>query len=194
MSTARRPLVLLLAVPALAVGCSATPAPTPSTSSPPAITANPTPVSTEATSAPATSPAASTSCPAGEYRATAFTASGLGKVTVREVDAEFRNGRYTFDFDDDQPVTLTVGKRTEKVRVDGEIRGTYSGDADALTFALGTTTGTARVQQKGTTRSFPMRDVAAVLAPQGKGSALCTGDNLTLKSARVTWNLVRDDD
>lgn len=194
----RRPIVLLAAVPALLAGCSAAPASAPTPTPPPAISANPTPVSTEATSAaPTTTATTSASCPAGEYRATAFTSAGLGrigKVKVTEVDVEFRNGRYTFDFDDDHPVTLSVGARAGKVRIDGEIRGSYSGSPDALTFTLDSTTGTAKVKQNGATRSFPMKQVAAVLAPKGKGSAVCNGDDLTLKSSGLTWQLVRDHD
>lgn len=199
MSSPRRPLILLAALPALLVGCSsAAPAGTPSATPPPAISANPTPVSTAATSAPATTPpTASASCPAGEYKATSFVATALSatsRVKVTDIDAEFRNGQYTFDFDDDHPVNLTVGKSTQKVRIDGEIRGSYSGDADALTFTRGTTSGTAKIKQNGATRSFPMREVAEILAPQGKGSAVCKGNELTLKADGLTWQMVRDDD
>ena len=110
MPSTRRPFALLLAVPALLVGCSAGPAAS-SAPPPPAITANPTPVSTEVTSAPpATSPAA-VACPSGDYKATGFSAVGAnsatGKGTVKDVDVTFRNGRYTFEFDDDDPITLT---------------------------------------------------------------------------------------
>lgn len=192
----RRPLAMLLAVPALLAGCSATPAPTATPSNPPAITANPTPVSTEVTSAPTDSPAAA--CPSGEYRATGFTAIGAnsttGKGTVKDVDATFRNGTYTFEFDEDDPITLTLNQQSGRVRIDGDIRGSYTGDADDLTFALGNTTGTARLIQGGKTRTVSMTQVAAVLAPQGKGSAVCAGNQLTLTTGSITWELVRDDD
>ncbi len=198
MSPSRRPLILAALVAALLAGCSATPAGAPTSATPPpAISANPTPVATEATSAPATTPATpSAACPAGEYKATAFTGAGLGaagKVKVTDVDVTFRNGRYTFDFDEDHPVTLSIGKRTEKVRIDGEVRGSYSGNSDALTFSLRSATGTAKVSQNGAIRSFPMREVATVLAPQGSGSAVCSGNDLTLRAGALTWNLVRDD-
>lgn len=133
----------------------------------------------------------------GEYKATSFVATALSatsRVKVTDIDAEFRNGQYTFDFDDDHPVNLTVGKSTQKVRIDGEIRGSYSGDADALTFTRGSTSGTAKIKQNGATRSFPMREVAEILAPQGKGSAVCNGNELTLKADGLTWQMVRDGD
>lgn len=197
MPSVRRPLVLVLAVPALLAGCSATPAPTATPSNPPAITANPTPVSTEATSAPADSPAPA-ACPSGEYRATGFTATGAdsttGKGILKEVDVTFRDGRYVFEFDEDDPITLTINKQSGRVRIDGEVRGSYTGTADDLTFTLGDTAGTARLTQGGKTRTVPMTQVAAVLAPQGKGSAVCTGNGLTLTTGSVTWELVRDDD
>lgn len=196
MSSPRRPPFLLAAVPALLVGCSAAPATTPSQTSPLPTSASP--VATAPSSAPATTPATtqSAACPAGEYKATGFTGAGLGaagKVKVTDVDVTFRNGRYTFEFDEDHPVTLSIGKRTEKVRIDGEIRGSYSGNPDALTFTVGSSTGTAKVSQNGATRSFPMREVATVLAPQGSGSAVCSGNDLTLRAGALTWSLVRDD-
>lgn len=197
MPSTRRPFALLLAVPALLVGCSAGPAAS-SAPPPPAITANPTPVSTEATSAPpATSPAA-VACPSGDYKATGFSAVGAnsatGKGTVKDVDVTFRNGRYTFEFDDDDPITLTLNNQSGRVRIDGEIRGSYSGDADDLTFKLVGTSGTAKLTQGGKTGTVSMKQVASILAPQGKGSAACAGSDLTLTTASVTWTLVRDTD
>ncbi|MFT4215798.1 MAG: hypothetical protein QM619_01235 [Micropruina sp.] len=190
----RRPLLfLLMIVPALLVGCSA--GTTPSSAPPPAITTNPTPVSTGPTPGPTITDYGA-ACPSGEYKATSFTATSSdsisGKGTVTDVDATFRNGRYEFEFDDDSPITLTIGTSTRQVRIDGEFRGTYSGASDALTFTLGDTTGTAKATQGGKTQSLPMRDVAAVLAPQGTGKAVCTADKLTITTDTVTWNLVRD--
>ena len=198
MSPSRRPLILAVSVAALLAGCSAAPTGAPTSSSPPVISASPTPTSNATSSAPATTPATtqSAACPAGEYKATGFTGAGLGaagKVKVTDVGVTFRNGRYTFEFDEDHPVTLSIGKRTEKVRIDGEIRGSYSGNPDALTFTVGSSTGTAKVSQNGATRSFPMREVATVLAPQGSGSAVCNGNHLTLRAGALTWSLVRDD-
>lgn len=192
MPSVRRSFALLLAVPAALVGCSATPAPSAPPSTPPAITANPTPVSTEATSAPTDSPATA-ACPSGDYQATSVT-SGSTKVGVRDVDAMFRDGAYTFEFDDDEPITVTLGKQTGKVRVDGDLRGTYTGEPDALTFKLGKTTGTARFTRNGKTVAVPMKQVATAFAPQGKGSAVCNGDNLILTAGTVTWRFVRDTD
>lgn len=200
MPSVRLALAVLLAVPALLAGCSATPAPTtPESSSPPAITANPTPVSTEATTATTAggSPAATT-CPSGDYQATGFTAAGADSTTgtgaLRDVDVSFRGGRYVFEFDEDDPITLTINGRRGRVRIDGDVRGSYTGTADDLTFTLGDTTGTARITQGGTTRTVSMKQVATVLAPQGKGSAVCTGNEVTLRTGSVTWELVRDDD
>ncbi|MBP8919058.1 MAG: hypothetical protein R2742_16475 [Micropruina glycogenica] len=192
----RRPLTLLLAVPALLVGCSAAPA-APSTTPPPAISVNPpTSVPTGANTTTSAAPAAA--CPSGEYRATGFTAVGAnaasGKGKVTDVGVTFRDGRYTFDFDDDQTVSLTLGDSTAKVRIDGEVRGTYTGTPEALTFTLGDTKGTARITQNGKSQTITMKQVAAVLAPQGKGSAACSGQRVTLKSGALTWDLVRDDD
>lgn len=145
-----------------------------------------------------TSAAPAAACPSGEYRATGFTAVGAnaasGKGKVTDVGVTFRDGRYTFDFDDDQTVSLTLGDSTAKVRIDGEVRGTYTGTPEALTFTLGDTKGTARITQNGKSQTITMKQVAAVLAPQGKGSAACSGQRLTLKSGALTWDLVRDDD
>lgn len=201
MLTARRPLALLLALPAFAVGCSAASATAPA-SPPPAISANPTPVSTVATtpattespSATATAPA----CPTGDYKATGFTATGLdasvGKGTVTDVDVAFRNGRYEFDFDGDHPAKLTLGKSTGQLRIDGEFTGTYSGQPDAISFTRGKSTGSARFLDKGKSRSVTMQQVARILAPQGKGSAVCDGAKLTITVGTLSWNLVRDPD
>lgn len=191
-----RPFALLVAVPALLVGCSAAAAPA-SAPPPPAITANPTPVSTDATAAPpATTTAPAAACPSGDYRATsvALAAPGAspGKGTVTDVDVTFRNGRYVFDFDDDHPVTVTIDKRSTRVRVDGEIRGSYTGTPDALTFDVTGTEGSARFTQDGRNRSLTMQRVADLVAPQGKGSAVCNGDDLTLSAGTLTWELVRD--
>lgn len=201
MLTARRPLALLLAVPTLVAGCSATPPTTALASTPPAISANPTPVSTAATT-PATTETASTpataGCPAGDYKATGFTATGLdasvGKGTVTDVDVTFGNGRYEFDFDGDHPAKLTLGKNTGQLRIDGEFTGTYSGQPDAISFTRGKATGSARFVDKGRSRSVTMQQVARILAPQGKGSAVCDGDKLTIKVGTLSWNLVRDPD
>lgn len=194
MLSVRRPFALLLAVPAALVGCTATPAPSAEPSSPPAITANPTPVSTEPTSGSTTDASApAAACLSGDYQATSVT-SGKTKVGVRDVEAKFRGGNYTFEFDEDDAITVTLGKQTGKVRVDGDLRGTYAGDADALTFKLGRTTGTARFTRNGKTTTVPMKQVADVFAPQGKGSATCSGDNLIVTTSSVTWRFVRDTD
>lgn len=198
MFSARRPFALLLAVPALLAGCSATPATTSPASTPPAISTQPTPVSTTPTDAPGSPNSPAAACPSGEYKATGFTATGAdsraGTGTVTGVDATFRNGRYDLDFDDDNPVGLTINGKTQQVRVDGEIRGGYSGAPDDLTFTLDATTGHARFTVNGKRQTLTMKQVAAILAPQGKGSAVCNGDNLTLKTGSLTWELVRDID
>ncbi len=197
MSSARRPLVLLAAVPALLVGCSsAAPATTPSVTPPPAISANPTPVSTDPTPGPTITDSDPVTCPGGDYKATGFTATGrnsmTGTGTVRDVEVTFRDGRYEFHFDDDHPVKVTLNKSSGQVRIDGEIKGSYIIQPDAVTFELGTTKGSARLVGNGRSRSVPMREVAAILAPQGKGSAVCAADKLTITTSTVTWELVRD--
>ncbi|MFT4297469.1 MAG: hypothetical protein QM582_18870 [Micropruina sp.] len=195
MPILRRPLALLLAVPALVAGCSAAPA-TPPASTPPAISANPTPVSTDPAPGPTITDGQAEGCPFGDYKATGFTVTGVngatGKGTVTDVEVTFHNGLYTFEFDEDHPITLTIDKRTEQVRIDGDFEGAYTGQPDALMFTRGNATGTAKVKRNGKTQSYPMREVAAILAPRGKGSAVCAAGTATIRTGTLTWEFVRD--
>lgn len=168
----------------------------------PAVTSSATPIDatpTATTSEPATSsgPTADT-CPAGEYTLRSFKVSGaggsLGEGTGGDVSVEFDNGRYEVDFDADDPITLTAGGGSGQLILDGEIKGTYTGSGDSMTFKLGTSNGTARLKGEGTSRTIKMSEAAKVIGLNGKGSATCSGDNLTLKVAKATFELVADND
>ena len=197
-----RTLVLISAGSALLVaGCSAPAATTPATQ--PAITASGTPVPTSPQTSPAasqTSPAASpsaTACPSGEYRVTSFKATGkdgsLGNGKGGDISAEFENGRYEVDFDDDTPISLTLASGTGQLIIDGSIHGTYTGSGDDMTFTVGRVEGTAKTRYQGDTRAFSMKNISTVLGLSGKGSATCSGDDLTLKAGKTTFQMVRDD-
>jgi hypothetical protein len=192
MQNLRRPLILLTVAGAILAGCSATP----TTTTAPATA----PASAEPTSAsPSPSPTDSTGsaeCPSGEYRPTTFTAIGAnqaeGKGTVEDAEVTFTDGRYRMEFDPDDLVEVTAGDRTERIAIDGTVRGTYAGSADDLTFALTAASGSAKYTANGETRTFTMKQIAAILAPVGKGSAVCTGEQLTLKAGTLTWEMTRE--
>ena len=201
MSRTRGSLILLAAAPVLLVGCSGPAATT--SAPPPAVTSSATPIDASptaaATSASPTDDSTTTAgCPAGDYTLQSFDVTGadgsLGKGTGGDVSVEFDNGRYEIDFDDDDPISLTIGDATGQLVVDGEIKGTYTGSGDAITFTLGRASGQATLKRDGKSRTLPMSQLAKVTGLSGKGSATCTGDDLTLKVNNGTFELVRDND
>ena len=122
--------VLLAAGLSLLAACTASPSATaPATSAGPAITAPAAPSSASPTATTTTEAAAA--CPSGEYTMTSFAATGtngaLGKGNGGDVSAEFENGRYDIDFDDDEPIAITLDDDTGELLVDGSIEGTYTG-------------------------------------------------------------------
>jgi len=193
MQTLRRPLILLAAAGAILAGCSAAPTTTTAPATAPASSAEPTAASPSGS--PADSPGTGP-CPAGEYRPTSFTAIGAnqaeGKGTVEDAEVTFTDGRYRMEFDPDDLVEVTAGDRTERIAIDGTFRGTYTGSADDLSFALTASSGSAKYTANGETRTFTMKQIAAILAPQGKGSAVCSGEQLTLKAGTLTWEMTRE--
>lgn len=200
MPSTRRRLIVPTALVALLVGCSGQPA-APSSAPAPAVTSSATPVnaSPAPTTGSATSSASTTAdCPAGEYTLQSFDVTGvdgsLGKGTGGDVSVDFDNGRYEIDFDDDTPISLTLAGDTGKLVLDGEIKGTYSGSGSSLRFTLGSSNGTARLTHDGTSRTLKMSQVADVLGLHGKGSATCSGADLTLTVGKGTFQLVRDND
>lgn len=195
-----RAFASVLTAPLLAASaCTAAPAPTSSATAAPAITASAVPVPTTRSASPSASATATddAACPAGDYTVTSFRAAGLTKAmadgTGGEIGVEFTNGRYEVDFDDDQPITLKTSTGTTRLTVNGDIAGTYAGPADNLTFSVTKSTGTARARVGGTTSSVTMAKVADVLGLKGTGSAVCSGNRLTLKVRTSTFNLVQDD-
>ena len=193
MQTPRRSLVLLAAAGVILAGCSGAPTTTTAPATAPASSAEPTSASP---SASPTEPASTAGCPSGAYRPTSFTAIGAnqaeGKGTVEDAEVTFTDGRYRMEFDADDLVEVTAGDRTERISIDGTLRGTYTGTADDLTFALTAANGSAKYTVDGKTRTFTMKQIAAILAPQGKGSAVCTGEQLTLKASSLTWEMTRE--
>lgn len=139
---------------------------------------------------------AAAACPSGEYTMTSFAATGtngaLGKGKGGDVSAEFENGRYDIDFDDDEPIAITLDDDTGELLVDGSIEGTYTGTGENLTFTRGKVEGTAKLRHQGESRSLSIEQIAKVLGLSGKGSATCAGDNLTLTVGKTTVELVRD--
>lgn len=194
MSQLRRLLVLMSAGSALLLaGCSAAPAVT-TPASPPAGS---TPVPSAAVTIPSASPSATVAaCPSGDYTVTSFKATGksgtLGNGTGGDISAEFENGRYEVDFDDDSPIALTIAGSTGELIVDGSIEGTYTGSGTNLTFKQATARGTAKVRYQGKTRTVPFKQVASVLGLSGKAAATCSGDKLTLEAGQTTFQMVRD--
>lgn len=187
--------VLLAAGLSLLAACTASPSATaPATSAGPAITAPAAPSSASPTATTTTDAAAA--CPSGEYTMTSFAATGtngaLGKGKGGDVSAEFENGRYDIDFDDDEPIALTLDDDTGELLVDGSIEGTYTGTGENLTFTRGRVEGTAKLRHQGESRSLSIEQIAKVLGLSGKGSATCAGDNLTLTVGKTTVELVRD--
>lgn len=187
--------VLLAAGLSLLAACTASPSATaPATSAGPAITAPAAPSSASPTATTTTEAAAA--CPSGEYTMTSFAATGtngaLGKGNGGDVSAEFENGRYHIDFDDDEPIAITLDDDTGELLVDGSIEGTYTGTGENLTFTRGKVEGTAKLRHQGESRSLSIEQIAKVLGLSGKGSATCAGDNLTLTVGKTTVELVRD--
>ncbi|MCB0892223.1 MAG: type III secretion system chaperone, partial [Propionibacteriaceae bacterium] len=168
--------VLLAAGLSLLAACTASPSATaPATSAGPAITAPAAPSSASPTATTTTEAAAA--CPSGEYTMTSFAATGtngaLGKGNGGDVSAEFENGRYDIDFDDDEPIALTLDDDTGELLVDGSIEGTYTGTGENLTFTRGKVEGTAKLRHQGESRSLSIEQIAKVLGLSGKGSATC---------------------
>ena len=196
-ATPRVLLPSLIAPLLMLAACSGAPASTTPAASAPAITASAVPVPTTRTTSASPTATAAAACPAGDYNVTTFRATGLNKTVADgsggEIGVEFTNGRYEVDFDDDRPITLKTSKSTGQLIVDGDIQGTYAGDADSLTFTVTKSTGTARTRAGGKTTSVTMAQVARVLGFNGKGSAVCSGNELTLKAGTNTFNLVQDD-
>lgn len=199
MPSTRAPLILLAAVPALLVGCSG-PSAASSAPPPPAVTASGTPVDASPTApGPGASPTTSEAvCPSGDYTMKSFSVTGvngaLGKGTGGDAAVEFDNGRYAIDFDDDNPIALTTRGDTGQLVVDGEIKGTYTGSGDSITFKLGTATGRATIKGEGKSRAVKLDQFAKLIGLNGKASASCSGDNLTIKVSQGTFELVRDND
>lgn len=190
--------LILLAAPLLLAGCTGAPATTtapavtvPVTSVSPVGTPTPTP----SPSAPTPSPTNSPLCIAGEYEGVRVTA---GRTSVRlddDVDATFRDNRWSIDLqtDDDDWVRVRVGARTLQLRIDGRMRGSYQGSGTAIDLTLSATSGAALVRTGGTSRSYGMDRVADVLAPQGEGTVTCSGTRATLKTSSLTWVFEQED-
>lgn len=180
--------------------------PASTTSAPaPAVTANATPVDASPTNTTASAPATTAGstaahCPAGEYTLVSFAVVGvngsLGAGSGGDVSVEFTKGRYQADFDEDTPISMTTGSSTGQLRVDGEIKGSYTGSGDSVSFKLDSSKGTATIKghNENVSRSLKMAAVAKVLGLNGKGAATCSGENLTLKISQSTFELVRDND
>ncbi len=193
MSQLNGTLVLICAGSALLLaGCSGAPAAT-TPASQPAISSSATPVPT----APSPSPSASsTACPEGEFIVTSFSATGkngaLGNGKGGDMGVEFKNGRYEIDFDDEDPISLTLPSGTGQLILDGSVEGTYTGTGSSMKFTLGKVDGTAKTRYQGNTKTVPIKQVAAVIGLSGSGSATCTGDNLSLKVGTTTFEMVRE--
>ena len=92
----------------------------------------------------------------------------------------------------DEPIALTLDDDTGELLVDGSIEGTYTGTGENLTFTRGKVEGTAKLRHQGESRSLSIEQIAKVLGLSGKGSATCSGDNLTLTVGKTTVEMVRD--
>ena len=59
-----------------------------------------------------------------------------------------------------------------------------------MAFTVGKATGTAKLRSPaGKQESLSVNQVAQVLAPSGEATATCDGDELTLKTDRLTLDL-----
>lgn len=143
----------------LAAGCSGpSSAPTPS--------AAPTSAATSATTA-----APDAACPDGAYRVTGLEgrgqASAIGKGTGGDIGATFTDGDFSLSSDGRDPVSVDLGPTNAELRFNGEITGTYQGDASALRLSTTGARGEVTVKGFGFTRSRSASALADQLVGQG---------------------------
>ena len=146
-------LLAAAAVVLLSAGCSS------------GATTSPTPTVVPTPSAPASSPTASdAACPDGAYLVTAFEGRGetaaAGKGTGGNITADFTSGTFTIASDGSDPVKLDLGPSNAQLRFDGEIKGEYRGDPDALRLSTTGAHGDVSIKGFGFTRNFSVGGLA----------------------------------
>ena len=185
----RRPLVRLscavLVTAALALtGCSG------GSEAPPSPSA---PMSESASAAPSSAPAGE--CLVGAYRLVGFSASGtdtpFGDGSGGDVTFTFTDGAFVIASPGNTPVDITVGNAKAALVFKGDVKGTYAGPVDGLTFKVTSTSGKAMLYYKGLEREISADQVANVIAPGGKAKATCSGDKLAIEYPAVTLALQR---
>lgn len=181
-------VALVGAVLVLTAGCSSgggQTAPTPGPTAP--ITSAPAPVETP-------SPPG---CPDGTYRLASFeprvSGSPIGAGQGGGVRFVFTDGTFTIGSDGTDPVRVDAGPAKAQLELDGEIRGTYSGPADALRLVAEGATGELRLKGFGVNRKLPMQQLADQIIPAGTVvKATCDPDGgARLVLPRVDLVLVR---
>lgn len=197
MRNPTRTLLAALAGPAavvLVAGCSgATPATTGAT--PPASPTTAGVPSTPAASTPEQTPTKAATCPAGAYSLASMKATGVngavGSGTGGDLKVTFTDGKYQITGQGKEPVQLSIAGQSGSLFFDGSLDGTYSGASNSLTFAYTSGSGTVRLQSNGKSQSLTIPQLAKVLAPQGKGSAVCSAASATVTGGGVTFDLLR---
>lgn len=176
-----------LVLAALASGCgrAPTPAPTPTSS---VVVSDPTPTPT---------PDPTTGCLSGRYQVTTVTTTTTdGRGQGGDLTADFDGGKFTLTGAGQSPVDVEVSGTKAEALIDGTIRGTYTtdaGSADPQTgaYAITGSDGSAKVSSGFIHRTVTMSEIVQLLAPDGKGTLSCTGDQLTMTSSASRLDLRR---
>lgn len=194
MRTPTRTALAALATVLLVAGCSsATPATTAATPPPSPTTAPVT--STPPTSTPEQTPTQATTCPTGAYSLASIKATGVngatGSGTGGDLKVTFSEGKYQITGQGKEPVKLSIAGQSGSLFFTGSLDGTYSGASSSLTFAYTAGSGTVRLESNGKSQSLTIPQLAKVLAPQGRGSAVCSANAATVTGGGVTFDLLR---
>jgi len=103
------------------------------------------------------------------------------------VTVTFDDGRYSLAGAGRQPMVVTVGGRSGDLRVDGEVRGTYTLKGGTATFTTGSAEGGGTIDAGGQTQRLTMKQVGSVIGLAGDGEVACTSEamTITLKTIRL---------
>ena len=124
-----------------------------------------------------------TSTPLGAVRVTA--APGVLTLVIRADET------WTLTADPSKPVILRAGDLSVQGTADGTVEGAYTRTGDTLDFTTQRTSGTVTAEVAGASRTFPLEQVARVVAPSGSTTVACGATDLTLGSKAVKLTLTR---
>ncbi len=199
--------VLTVAVLVGGAGCSgsdadestepvaSTPAEAPTVATPSASAS----ASADATAAPSDAPPESTvglvECMSGSYELARFVSLGGDSTygTGEGGDVTFTTDGATWAIQGEgtDPMALTLAGQKGTLAVDGAALGTLTTSGYVGTFTLTDATGSAILQSGPQKQTVPMKQVAAVVAPNGKAQLTCTEGKLTMLFPQIRLEFER---